>query len=349
MMRDIEDVTCAWMAEVLGTSPEARLEKIGIGDGQVARCFRVTLRGDDSQESYIVKIPSADEVSRSTATAQRLYVRETSFYKELADRVATRTPICYYVDHNEHDEFLLILEDLSPASSVDQFAGLSIEQAREGLRQLAHLHSATLNDHELHRAEWLAGYALDVQPIVRNVLSGLFDQFLERYDEVIDDEVRQTVIQLRELLPAYSDYQTPHPAVQHGDFRTDNLLFDARDGQIPLAVVDWQTVAVGSPLLDVAYFLVTSLSADDCAAHEDDLLAFYLERMSDLGTAVDAEVARREFARYTLQPIVMLVAASVIVARTERGDRMFLSMIRRGVTATARWGGLKELGLRVTS
>ena len=54
-------------------------------------------------------------------------------------------------------------------------------------------------------------------------------------------------------------------------------------------------------------------------------------------------MARAEFARYTLQPVVMLVAASIIVERTERGDRMFLSMIRRAVTAARRWKALEEL------
>jgi len=56
-------------------------------------------------------------------------------------------------------------------------------------------------------------------------------------------------------------------------------------------------------------------------------------KLNDYGVDVPAEVARHEFSRYTLQPIVMLVAASVIVEQTERGDEMFLAMIERAVIA----------------
>jgi aminoglycoside phosphotransferase (APT) family kinase protein len=157
------------------------------------------------------------------------------------------------------------------------------------------------------------------------------------------------VLALQERLALFSDYATPYPCVTHGDFRTDNLLIDACDGTVALAVVDWQTVGVGSPLLDVAYFLTTSLSPPDCARHEFDLLDYYLAELSEHGVDIPTELARQEFSRYTLQPIVMLVAASVIVEQTERGDAMFLSMIERAIVAATRWDAINELERRVTS
>jgi len=343
MIPTIEQLDAAWFADVVGTPDDATVSFDQVGTGQVAHCYRVLVRSSESEQTFIAKVPSTDPTSRATAAGQRLYLRETSFYRSLAPRIATRTPCCYFVDRDDDDNFLLLLEDVGPVSDVDQFAGLSSDQAREGLRQLAHLHAATLHDTELHGAPWLDGYAKTVAPVVREILPALFDQFLERYHDAIDEETRTVVTALRQRLGLFSGYVTPHPAVQHGDFRTDNLLFEAKDGQLPLVVVDWQTVAVGSPLLDVAYFIVTSLSTEDCGRDDEALLNFYLEFLEGLGGRLDRDVARREFARYTLQPIVMLVAASVIVARTERGDRMFLSMIRRAVTATVRWKGLEEL------
>ena len=338
-----DELDAAWFADVVGTPSDAVVSRSDVGSGQVAHCYRYEVRSGDATSSFVVKVPSTDATSRATAAAQRLYLRETSFYRHLAPRIATRTPFCYVSMRDEDDNFLLLLEDVSPASSVDQFAGLTLDQAREGLRQLAHLHAATLHDSELHAAEWLTGYSRDVAPVVRTILPALFDQFLDRYAVDIDDETRAVVTELRGKLERFSGYTTPHPAVQHGDFRTDNLLFDAKGGEVPMVVVDWQTVAVGSPLLDVAYFVVTSLSADDCEELDESLLAFYLDFLEGLGGRLDRDVARAEFARYTLQPVVMLVAASVIVERTERGDRMFLSMIRRAVTAARRWKALEEL------
>jgi hypothetical protein len=45
----------------------------------------------------------------------------------------------------------------------------------------------------------------------------------------------------------------------------------------------------------------------------------------------------------------MLVAASVIVEQTPRGDEMFLTMIGRAVVAATRWNALEELEHRVAS
>jgi hypothetical protein len=99
-------------------------------------------------------------------------------------------------------------------------------------------------------------------------------------------------------------------------------------------------------MLDVAYFLTTSLSTSDREAHEDELLAFYLKELAAFNVVLPASIARAEFARYTLQPVVMLVAAAVLVERTERGDRMFLSMIDRAIRAATKWDAFAVLERR---
>ena len=185
-----------------------------------------------------------------------------------------------------------------------------------------------------------------MRPLYAAVVPTLFDQFIERYGARLEDDLRDMVLALKARLALFTDYATAHPCVTHGDFRTDNLLIDACDGTVALAVVDWQTVGVASPLLDVAYFLTTSLTPEDCARHEFELLDYYLAKLSDYGVEITTEVARREFSRYTLQPIVMLVCASVIVEQTERGDEMFLAMIERGAVAATRWDAINELERR---
>ncbi len=292
----------------------------------------------------IAKVPSNDEVSRSTAALQHLYQREVSFYQLLAPSIATRTPRCYFAERDDNDNFLLLLEDLSPSAVIDQFVGISLGTARAGLASLAGLHGPTHARTELHDASWLRGVSEELRPLYSAVLPVLFDQFIERYDARIDDDLRSMVLALKDRLGLFSDYASPFPCVTHGDFRTDNLLIDARDGAVALAVVDWQTVGVGSPLLDVAYFLTTSLTTEDCAREEFELLDYYLAKLFGYGVDIPAEIARREFSRYTLQPIVMLVAASVIVQQTKRGDDMFLAMIERAVVAATRWDAINELG-----
>jgi hypothetical protein len=340
----IDDIDVAWLAHLLGVTDATDITRTSVGQGQVANCYRLTInRTAGPARSVIVKVPSVDETSRATARLQHLYEREVSFYQHLASQVTTRTPACFFAARDDDDNFMLILEDLSPASSVDQFAGLSVEYTKAGLVELAGLHGPTHQRSDLHGTAWLSGVSTELRPLYEVVLPLLFDQFLERYGARLSSDVSTMVGALKDRLALFSNYATPHPCVTHGDFRTDNLLIDAQGGDVPLAVVDWQTVGVASPLLDVAYFLTTSLSPDDCAALEDELLAFYLERLADAGVDIPLVVARQEFARYTLQPIVMLVAASVIVEQTNRGDDMFLAMIDRGVIAATRWRAIDEL------
>jgi hypothetical protein len=340
----IADLEASWLAARLGLEGEFELDVAPVGSGQVANCYRLTLTDrDGAATSVIAKAPSLDETSRSTASMQHLYLRETSFYNVLAQNVATRTPECFFVQHDEDDNFLLLLEDMSPARVVDQFDGLDLETAKNGLEHLAGLHGPTTGLDELHNAAWLGGVAKSLKPLYEAVLPTLFQDFLERYANDIDDETAAFIRRLGENLSAFSDYDAYAPCVTHGDFRTDNLLFDARDAEVPLCVVDWQTIGVASPMLDVAYFLTTSLSVADRAAHEEELLAFYLEQLAIFGVELPLDVARSEFARYTLQPVVMLVCAAVLVERTERGDRMFLSMIDRGIRAARAWDAFGEL------
>jgi aminoglycoside phosphotransferase (APT) family kinase protein len=67
---------------------------------------------------------------------------------------------------------------------------------------------------------------------------------------------------LAEWLLARMPPDTEHPAIVHGDFKLDNLMFDSNDpGQI-VAIFDWEMSALGDPLIDLgivlAYWLPTA-------------------------------------------------------------------------------------------
>ena len=68
-------------------------------------------------------------------------------------------------------------------------------------------------------------------------------------------------------------------ALMHGDYRLDNMLFDPDRTRV--TVVDWQTLGVGLPARDLAYFTGTSLlpglrvgssTRTSSSAYHDELL-----------------------------------------------------------------------------
>ncbi|MDM3927493.1 phosphotransferase family protein [Mycobacterium intracellulare] len=50
--------------------------------------------------------------------------------------------------------------------------------------------------------------------------------------------------------------RTTETSLVHGDYRFDNLVLDPRDGTVR-AILDWEIAALGDPLADLGYFLVS--------------------------------------------------------------------------------------------
>lgn len=323
-------------SEVTGGAAVTGVDHRTVGMGQVASCVELTLHLDGGGDAAVVaKVPSDDPTSVATAVAQRLYEREVRFYETLAGTVAIRTPRCAYAAYDEGTgRFLLLLESLSPAAVADQLDGLDPDRAELAIRELAGLHAPHWGAVPNGVTAFLGGVGEALRPMYLEVVPLLVEAFLGRYGERLSAPARDVVGWLRPMLGAYlADGGDPR-TVTHGDFRTDNLLFEARGGAVPMATVDWQTVGAGPGALDVAYLLTTSLDREVRVAHERTLLAAYHERLSELGVSgYPMGALRAAYARHAFQGIVMLTCAAVLVEQTERGDAMFLAMIERCAAA----------------
>lgn len=336
-----EQVTPDWLTRALRAAGElaegATVVDVAMqecGTGQIGDCFRIVPTYDRDEhggpDSLVGKFPSRDPASRAFAQAEWIYGREVRFYQEVAPRVAIRTPRVYFAGIEPDDmEFLLLLEDLAPARECDQISGCTVDQAALALEQAAALHGSSWGDAELLGQPWLHSL-LDTWRHVGDSVGELQAAFRERYEDVLEPEFMAIGDRLvGELKGWIATLQEPR-CLWHCDYRLDNMLFDARDGAIPLAVVDWQSVAAAPGVIDASYFLGAGLTVDQRRRHEEDLVRHYHEALRAHG--VDDYSWERCWEEYRLNAFAGFMVglnASVQVKRTARGDEMFMTMARR--------------------
>lgn len=163
------------------------------------------------------------------------------------------------------------------------------------------------------------------------MISGLFSGFIDRYGDAVSDEQRLVCQRLVDSFDAYAAEEAqPHriKGLVHGDYRLDNMLFGRPGSRRDLTVVDWQTVTWGPAMTDVAYFLGCALTTADRRAHYDDLLAAYYRGLGP-DPAISLEQVRDGVRRQSFFGVMMAIVSPMLVARTERGDAMFLTMLDR--------------------
>lgn len=322
-------LTNAWLtavldAAVLGFSYER------IGTGQVSDCYRIAVHyapGAAGPASVILKVASADPAGRQTGAAMGLYDSEVRFYRELVPQLSSGAlPRCYHAAIDAGSgAFDLVLEDAAPAVAGDEIRGATAEQALRAVTALGRLHSLAAARPSLTEAGWLERGSL----LNAELLAQLYTLFLARYREYLTGPQRSVC---DSLVAAFDDYLELMSAEQrglvHGDYRLDNILFGAPGAARPLTVVDWQGVMVGPALTDLAYFLGGALPAELRRAHYDELLLAY---HSALGPepAHTPEQIREAVRRQSFMGVIMSIAASVVVERTDRGDEMFLTILSR--------------------
>jgi Ser/Thr protein kinase RdoA (MazF antagonist) len=328
----IAQLTTAWLAAALGVDPSRvdGLELAPVGTGQVADTYRLVFRLDGAPQSLILKLTSEDPASRKTGQRQANYLREVRFYQSLAASMEVRAPRCTHASISEDGlEFALLLEDMTPCSPGDQLAGCTVAEVEAVLDEAAKLHAGRWQDPVLARLPWLA-----LTPAARrpgpDAFSAMFARFRERYGDRVEDEVLAVGAEFFANVTAYflAQEAAPH-TVAHGDFRPDNILFGGQGGQVPVTVVDWQTVQFGPAMADVSYFIGGALSADARRTHERPLLERYHAELRRRGVPYSFADCWQDYARFSLQNYLVGVGAAMAVRQTERGDQMFISMVRR--------------------
>jgi hypothetical protein len=284
----------------------------------------------DAPASLVGKFPAAGDESRNTGVALGNYLREVRFYQQLAPTALVHTPRCWFTDVDEAtSEFVLMMEDLSPAEQGDQLAGVTLDQARLVVVEAAKLHASHWGDDGLDALPWVSGSAAASPSMVtEEMVVALWQGFKARYDGRLKPDWVETGDWLASRFAGFGEAHDGPRCLTHNDFRPDNMMFGTPAGGHPITVLDWQSFAYGAGPTDLAYFLAGALPRDVRRAHEPELLALYHDTLTAHGvTGYGREDLARHYGRGAYLLFGTAFFASMIVDQTERGDRMFLQML----------------------
>ncbi len=323
-----EDLTASWLSDVLGAEV-SRVAWRRVGSGQIGTCYRLELDGAPGvPRSLIAKLPAEDPGLR--AFLSPAYRAEVYFYRDLAHTVAVRVPVCHHKAISaDGTVFTLLLEDAAPAVQGDQLTGCSPGQAAAAVVNLAGLHGPRWCDTTLLDLPWLNAVGEEDAKGLGEVFAPAVETFVERFAGRISDEDAGTLRATADRVAAWVLGRAERFGPVHGDYRPDNLLFHP-DGGAEVVAVDWQTVSLGHPVRDLAFFLGTGLRSADRAACERDLVARYHSALTGYGVeGYDLEECFDDYRFAAVQGPLITVLGCVYGSRTDRGDRMFLAMARR--------------------
>lgn len=332
------DIDAAWLTRALQAggvdAVVSAFTAKPIGTGQIGDSVRFRLDyargGEHAPASVVGKFPSADPASFGTGVALGNYAREVEFYRHIAPNALVDTPRCYFTDlQAETGEFVLLMEDLAPAEPGDQLRGVTLEQAGQVIDQAARLHASHWDDPWLDTLPWVSGSAASPPGAATpEAVQMLWAGFVARYGDRLD----AGQIEIGERLSrGFARFGTLHQGprcLTHNDFRPDNMMFATAAGGRPVTVLDWQSFAYGAGGVDVAYFLAGALPADVRRAAEPELLARYVRELASHGVAYDADALARDYATGAFLLFLTAFFAAMIVKQTDRGDDMFVQMVR---------------------
>lgn len=305
-----------------------------IGTGQVGENIRCQLSWSDPAASLpasvVIKLASSDETSRAAAEATRTYIREVGFYRDIASSVSIRIPDAYHVtEDRDQNRFVLIMEDITPATVGDQLKGCGLAEAVLAVEAAADLHGSTWGRvDELAALDWIEVPTPERMVERAALLDMFFPGFLDRYQDRLTEEEVSFGHWLSANFQAWQETRLEPQCLVHGDFRLDNMLFGTGPTAPPITTVDWQTPVLGHALSDVAYFLSGSLDPVELQENERSLLNLYRSRLDTHGVKLDEETVWADYRLAAPAGYLMAVIASQLVGQTERGDDMFMVMAK---------------------
>jgi hypothetical protein len=281
--------------------------------------------------SAVVKIPTTTEV-RQLMDGIGGYLREVTFYSELASESPVRVPEPYIVQMaSDSTDFVLVMEDLSHLKTPDQITGLSIEQATTAVDALGTFHAWCWEHDRLKRFEDVFP-PLDSERAVA-INGGLIQYFAAVWERAkslpfVNDEAKLIGDHFAELMPFFTEQLSAPRTLAHGELRADNFFLLPDGG---LLMVDFQSLAQQAGVVDVAYIISQSIDEDVRRGHDEQLIHRYHAQLTARGVSgYSLDQAWHQYriavAYNMMFPVLAFMAADTA---DDRGKQLMVEMLAR--------------------
>ena len=190
------------------------------------------------------------------------YKVETEWYKSFNAKCNNdcKTPQCYALE-TKGNEVLMVFEDLDSTGFAERLSSLiNWDNINACLHWLANFHATFMGTKPEGLWETGTYWHLETRP--------------EELEAMDDLPLKNVALAIDEKLKA-----SPFQTLVHGDAKLANFCFSA-DGK-NVAAVDFQYVGSGCGMKDLAYFIGSCMSENDCEKYEDKLLDIYFSHLRE--------------------------------------------------------------------
>lgn len=348
--RAIEEVTADWVSAALCVRyPGTEVTRLTFGSAVRATGTKQRLLLEYNDAGHAHRLPATmwfkGGLEPHSDHVRTSHVRESLYYDRIAPLNLVNGPAGYFAATDADGFSAQLIEDLLQRNARFGTAlqPLAPETAASALDMLARLHAYWWRAPELEQLGPPGG-SLATDGIIPRLLTpeAWAAAMAAPAARDIPDAWRD-VANVRAGMEALwaLDRHSPALCMVHGDAHPGNLFFE-QDGRP--GFLDWQRLMQCDWAHDVNYFLVSCLGVEACAAHEEDLLRYYLAARAAAGVPPmrwdEAWLSYRQHSMYgliwnvvppTMQPAAVCEAVAIrFNAAAGRHDLAGVLPVHRG-------------------
>uniref|UniRef100_A0AC34R361 CHK kinase-like domain-containing protein n=1 Tax=Panagrolaimus sp. JU765 TaxID=591449 RepID=A0AC34R361_9BILA len=268
-----------------------KIKKIGVGEGFLSHVYRCTFCFIDCTEEFavILKVPTSEyldvfECSLDDDFYARLHQCECDFYNDIAPLLDIAIPKVYDtypVVKNKHEGYILM--DYVEGAVQKISSNMNLNQIKLIVQQLAKFHARILlADEKIWKGRFIENQY--IIGFLSKVVEKYFVTFFAGKDNLTKYSKLVKNPEFFHYLFCQSHFDlNVKPVLCHGDLWNSNIMWKVHNGQITdelLAIVDWQGLMEGSPMMDLTRLLATGTSAEIRRHVETFIIDYYLELLA---------------------------------------------------------------------